>query len=131
MSDPEKALNEERKRRWEASKHARAEARVRRLEEQVRRREAWSRQRQDSIVHAGTGVSGGLHKTASDVAALERGELPVLHTGQDVAARMGISLSSLRGSPITAAVPPSSTTTATASPRRPAASATFPLPGRP
>ena len=96
VRDPEKALNEERKRRWEASKKRRAEAKVRRLEEQVRRREAWSRQRQNNIVHAGAGVSGGLHKTASDVAALEKRELPVLHTGQDVAARMGISLQSLR-----------------------------------
>jgi retron-type reverse transcriptase len=96
VRDPEKALNEERKRRWEESKQRRAEAKVRRQQEQVRRREEWARQRQASLVHAGAGVSAGLHKTTSDVATLEKRQLPVLHTGQDVAAKMGLTLKALR-----------------------------------
>ena len=96
VRDPEKALNQERKARWELSKKRRAEAKVQRLEEQVRRREAWARLRPTTIVHAGAGVSAGLHKTTSDVDTLQRRQLPLLHTGKDVAAQVGITLSALR-----------------------------------
>jgi RNA-directed DNA polymerase len=96
IRDPEKALNEERKRRWEESKRRRADAKARRLAEEIRRREAWKKRRAETIVHAGIGVSAGLEKRTSDVAALEARGLPVLHAAEDLARAMGIPLSSLR-----------------------------------
>src|SRR5439155_20461357 len=50
----------------------------------------------ETIVHAGTGVSAGLEKRTSDVAALEARGLPVLHVAEDVAKAMEIPLPSLR-----------------------------------
>ncbi len=96
VRDPEKALNEERKRRWEASKKRRADAKAQRLAETIRRRDAWNKRRAATVVHAGEGVSAGLEQRNSDVAALESRGLPILHAGEDVAHAMGVSLSSLR-----------------------------------
>jgi retron-type reverse transcriptase len=96
VRDPEKALNEERKRRWEESKKRRADAKARRVADQIRRRDAWNKRRASTLVHAGEAVSGGLEQRTSDVAALEKRGLPFVHTAEDVAKSMGISLSSLR-----------------------------------
>jgi RNA-directed DNA polymerase len=96
VRDPDKALAEERQRRWEESKRRRAEGKKQRAEEAKHRREVWARTREATIVHAGAGVSGGLQHIESDVGALEKHGLPVLHTGQDVAAAMKISLKVLR-----------------------------------
>src|SRR5262249_43341246 len=49
-----------------------------------------------NLVNAGAGVSGGLQRTTSDAELLKRRGLPVLHTGREVAAAMGITLPSLR-----------------------------------
>lgn len=96
VRDPEKALNAERKRRWEESKKRRAEAKAARVAEEVRRREVHKKRKASTIVHVGEGVSGGLEKRTSDVAALESRRLPILHTAEDVAKAMGISLAALR-----------------------------------
>jgi retron-type reverse transcriptase len=96
VKDPEKALAAERKRRWEESKKRRAEAKAKREEERQQRREAWAAFREDHLVHAGAGVSGGLQNTASDEAKLQQRYLPVMHTSNDLAAKLGITLSSLR-----------------------------------
>ena len=63
IKDPEKALAEERRRRWEASKARRAEAKAKRLEQQKLRRAAWDQHRAGTIVYAGPGVSAGLQDT--------------------------------------------------------------------
>jgi RNA-directed DNA polymerase len=94
--DPKKALAEEHKRRWEESKKRRAEAKAKREQEQQNRRAAWAETRKTSIVHVGTGYSGGLQQTVSDVAKLTANGLPILHTSSDLAAAMGIKLSTLR-----------------------------------
>src|SRR4051794_31780427 len=60
IKNPDKALAEERRRRWEESKARRAEARARRLERQKLRRADWERHRAGTVVHAGPGVSAGL-----------------------------------------------------------------------
>ncbi len=96
IQDPEKALAEERKRRWLASKERRAAAKARRAEEERKRREDYANYRQSTIVHAGAGVSAGLQGTATDEAALAQRGLPVIYTSADLAARMSIPLSSLR-----------------------------------
>lgn len=96
VREPEKALNAERKRRWDESKRRRAEKKAKRLAEEVRRREAWKRQRQTTIVHAGVGVSSGLQNTTGDDAALRARGLPVAQSGADLAGLMGITLPKLR-----------------------------------
>jgi RNA-directed DNA polymerase len=96
VRDPEKALAQERRRRWEESKQRRAAAKVQRQQEATRRHEAWAKHRTATLVNAGAGVSAGLQKTTSDAESLKRRNLPVLHTGREVAAAMGITLPSLR-----------------------------------
>ena len=96
IRDPDKALSEERKQRWEVSKKRRADAKARRQAEEIRRREAWEDRKGDTIVHAGEGVSAGLEQRTSDTAALEARGLPVLHTAEEIARAMVIPLPSLR-----------------------------------
>ncbi len=95
-ADPAKALAEERKRRWEASKQRRAERRAARLAEAERRRAAWAATRAATVTYLGEGVSGGLADTAVDVARLSRFGLPVLRDGGDVAALLGVPIETLR-----------------------------------
>ena len=96
VKNPEKALAQERKRRWEESKQRRAEAKAKRQQEEQQRRDAWAEFRQTTLVHAGAGVSGGLQNTVSNVEALTARRLPVMHTAADLAAQIGIKLSTLR-----------------------------------
>ncbi|MBY0523605.1 MAG: RNA-directed DNA polymerase [Gemmataceae bacterium] len=96
VKNPEKALADERKRRWEESKKRRAANKAKREEEAKQRREAWAAVRQESVVHAGAGVSDRLHQTTSDVAELTRRHLPILHQSADVAKQLGIGLPALR-----------------------------------
>jgi retron-type reverse transcriptase len=96
IKDPDAALAEERRRRWEASKARRAEAKARRLQQQQERRERWEFLRSSTLVHAGTGVSAGLQDDRSDVDALTRHGLPVLHRAGELADRIGIELGALR-----------------------------------
>src|SRR5262249_16210190 len=96
VRDPEKALAEERRRRWEESKQCRAAAKLQRQQEAARRRDAWTKHRADNLVHAGAGISGGLQKTTSDVEELHRRDLPVLHNSHDVAVAMGTTVAALR-----------------------------------
>jgi retron-type reverse transcriptase len=96
VQDADAALAEERRRRWEASKARRAEAKARRLQQQQGRRERWERLRSSTLVHAGTGVSAGLHDDRSDGDALARRGLPVLHRAEELADRIGIELGALR-----------------------------------
>ena len=103
VKDPEKALAEERRRRWEASKARRAEAKAKRLEQQKLRRAEWDQHRAATIVHAGPGVSAGLQDTQSDVDELTRRGLPVMHDARDLAAQIGIEL---QGSPMADLSPP-------------------------
>lgn len=95
--DPEKALAEERKRRWEASKERRAAAKAKRELEAAERRLRWKEERAKTIVHAGEGVSAGLSQgIAGDRAALLRRGLPLIESSAELAAALGIPLSRLR-----------------------------------
>ncbi len=96
IKDPEKALAEERRRRWEASKARRAEAKAKRLEQQKQRRAAWDQHRAGTVVYAGPGVSAGLQDTKSDIEELTRRGLPIAHDARDLAGLLGIELKALR-----------------------------------
>ena len=96
IADPEKALAEERVRRWHESKKRRAIQKAEREAATKERREAWAKEKAASIVFAGEGVSAGLSKVESDAAKLEAAGLPVVNDGAELAGRMGIELSALR-----------------------------------
>ncbi|MGF1579018.1 MAG: reverse transcriptase family protein [Gemmataceae bacterium] len=91
-----KLLSDERKRRWQESKQRRAKAKEERLLRLQQRREEWEAFKSSTIVHAGVGVSAGLQHVQSDVEALSGRELPVMHSGADVAERLGMKLRALR-----------------------------------
>lgn len=95
-ADVEAALREERKRRWEESKKKRSEKKKLREARAAERRAAWDKEKKGLLVHAGAGVSGGLQGLASDVEALTRRGLPVLHTPSELAAAIGITIGRLR-----------------------------------
>jgi len=94
--NPDKALAEERKRRWEESKKRRAEKKAEKELKAKARREAWTKTQQTTIVHAGDGVSGGLQNTQSDVEKLRVRNLPFLHNAQELADLFGIPLAELK-----------------------------------
>lgn len=96
VHDPQKALAQERVRRWQESKKKRAIGKAQREADAKARREEWAGQKARTIVHAGEGVSAGLEKRESDGARLEARGLPVLSDGADVARAMGIELAKLR-----------------------------------
>ena len=98
VQDPEKALAEERKRRWEGSKKRRAERKAEREAVARERRERWEQKRQEKLVHLGEGVSAGLghESTESDEPRLTELGLPVMHTGEELAAALEIDLPTLK-----------------------------------
>ena len=94
--NPQKALAEERKRRWLESKKRRAENKAKHAEERQQRRIAYDAYRKENIVHVGAGHSAGLENTTGAVLALSNRGLPVIHDSKDFAAQLGITLSALR-----------------------------------
>jgi DNA gyrase/topoisomerase IV subunit B len=96
VQDPAKALAEERKRRWEASKKRRKESKAKRAAEAKQRRDTYAQHRKAHVVHLGEGVSAGLQGTVSDAAKLTAAGLPVLATSKDVAMVLGLTLPQLR-----------------------------------
>jgi len=96
VHDPVKALAEERKRRWDASKKRRKESKAKRAAEAKQRRDTYAQHRQANVVHLGEGVSAGLQGTVSDAAKLTASGLPVLATSKDVAMVLGVTLPRLR-----------------------------------
>ncbi len=96
LQDPEKALAAERIRRWEESKLRRAAAKAECEKQLQQRREAYQQYRQQTVVHAGDGLSAGLQNARSDADRLTQQGLPVLHRSEELAAAMAIPLSQLR-----------------------------------
>ena len=96
VTDPAKALAEERRRRWEASKKRRKEAKAKRAAALKQRRETYAAFRKSHVVHLGEGVSAGLQGTVSDGDALKAKHLPVLATSKDLAMMLGVTLPQLR-----------------------------------
>ncbi|HEY4056830.1 MAG TPA: reverse transcriptase family protein [Kofleriaceae bacterium] len=85
-----------RQQRLDASKEKQKATKERRERERVERAAAWKAKQQSDIVYLGTGVSGGLHQTASDPAKLAHFALPKLETPAEIAAAMGLTISQLR-----------------------------------
>jgi retron-type reverse transcriptase len=96
VQDPDKALKQERIRRWQDSKKRRAANRAALLERLKKRREEYGAFKKTTIVHAGVGVSGGLQGLGGDPAPLLSRGLPVVQTPNELASALGITLSRLR-----------------------------------
>jgi RNA-directed DNA polymerase len=96
INDPDEALAEERKRRWEESKKRRAENKAKRLSAEASQRALWSKFKKTTVVHAGEGVSAGLGDILSKPDVLAKHGLPVMHASSDVAAQLGLPLQRLR-----------------------------------
>jgi retron-type reverse transcriptase len=96
VKDPDKALQQERIRRWQESKKRRAAARAALLEAQKKRREEWLAFKKTALVNAGEGVSAGLQGLGGDPAPLLARGLPVIQNATELASALGISLSRLR-----------------------------------
>ena len=92
----DKALREERVRRWEESKKRRKERRKLREAAAAEKRAAWLATRKNILVHAGEGVSAGLENKKSDVEKLSAAGLPILHDSNDLAKAMGVGIGELR-----------------------------------
>jgi retron-type reverse transcriptase len=85
-----------RKQRLEASRQKQKETKERRERERIARAEAWQQEKQTEIGYLGRGVSGGLSSVAADKTKLARFALPVLETPAQIAAAIGITVSTLR-----------------------------------
>ncbi len=96
VADPEKALQEERIRRWQESKQRRSANKVEREAKQLQRRKEWEAEKARTVVHAGPGVSAGLQETGSQAETLAAQDLPVVHDARQLAKAMGMKLSRLR-----------------------------------
>jgi retron-type reverse transcriptase len=94
--DPDKALAEERKRRWEESKQRRKANKAKREADKQAKREAWDELRNTTIVYAGAGVSHELQQRQSDLDRLSQQKLPLMHNPEDVATFLGLSMGQLR-----------------------------------
>ena len=90
------ALAAERARRIAESRQKRDERNAARIEAARLRRQAWAVERVARVVHAGVGVSGDLNDVASNEGVLLARGLPILHTADDVARVLGLSLPRLR-----------------------------------
>ncbi len=82
--------------RAEQREEARRAARLARAEALRARRAAHAQRLAREVLHAGEGVSSHLHRTTSDVDALTRRGLPVLHDAADLAALLGVDMRALR-----------------------------------
>lgn len=96
VANPEKALQQERVRRWQESKKRRAANHTALLERLQKRREEYAAFKQTTIVHAGLGVSAGLQGGGGDLSQLLSRGLPVVQTSTELASALGITLPRLR-----------------------------------
>lgn len=94
--DPVLALKAMRKERMAKARARREETRQRRARERFERASAWHQRQAGEILYLGEEVSGGLNEARSDGDKLARAALPALHTAQDLAQAMGLSLPELR-----------------------------------
>ena len=95
VADPQKALEQERVRRWKESKERRAKAKIERELEAKQRREAWETAKKERVWHAGEGVSAGLESHTPSPDGVRFGAPPIA-TPKALAEAMGIDLPKLR-----------------------------------
>jgi RNA-directed DNA polymerase len=96
LGDPVRALRQMRKERLAKARAKREETRQRRARERFERATAWHQRRLAELLYLGADVSAGLNAAHSDQDKLARAALPPMHTAQDLAHAMGLSVPELR-----------------------------------
>lgn len=96
QGDLDRALREERKRRWEASKQRRSARKLANAKAAAERAAAWKTEAAGTVVHVGRGHGAGLSGKQCNQAELNRRSLPVIVDAPGLAAALGIDLSRLR-----------------------------------
>ncbi|MEN9867097.1 MAG: hypothetical protein RL748_2687, partial [Pseudomonadota bacterium] len=96
VQDPQAALKAMRRERMAQARARREATRQQRVRLRFEKAQQWFARRQSEVLYLGEGVSRSLNQTQSDSARLQQSGLPVLHSAQDLAAAMGISLAELR-----------------------------------
>lgn len=94
--DPEKALEAERKRRWQESKLRRQQRKAERAQAREAKRLAWEEHQRQTVTHLGREVSHGLNPAKPNETLLKQQGLPVFQNGTEVARAMGIPLPELK-----------------------------------
>lgn len=92
----EALLKEIRAKRMKEARARREETKQSREEERQQRAKLWSQAKEHDIVYIGDGVSGGLGKKQSDVARLEKFNLPKINTAAELAQAMDMPIGKLR-----------------------------------
>jgi RNA-directed DNA polymerase len=82
--------------RMAESRRKQQETKERRERERQERAAAWQTRQEQEISYLGEGVSAGLNLAVSDLDRLQQHQLPILHTGADLASAMGITIGQLR-----------------------------------
>ncbi len=96
LQNPEAIKKAWRQQRMEEARQKRQETKERRLRERQERAAAWQRRKDHEILYLGEGVSGGLNGVEGDDARLTAAGLPLLHTAEELAAAMKITVGELR-----------------------------------
>lgn len=96
IADLKTLLKEARAKRIEESKKRRAERKAELEQRRAAAKARWQEYRETHIVHAGEGVSAGLHSFASDEQKLMGHGLPLIRSAMELAVAMDIPLSKLK-----------------------------------
>lgn len=96
IQDPVAALKAMRKERMAKARARREETRQKRARERFERASVWHQRRQHELLYLGEGVSAGLNHVQSEAERLGGHQLPILHSAEDLAQAMGLTLAELR-----------------------------------
>lgn len=92
----EAVLKEMRLKRMAEAKAKREANKKKREQQRFEKAEAWRKQKETEIIYLGEEVSIGLNHTESNVAALQKHQLPVFANENELALAMGVTLKELR-----------------------------------
>ncbi|GAL63785.1 hypothetical protein [Algibacter lectus] len=96
IEDPEAFLAKKHQERKLASKQSQKATKERREKERLEKAERWRVSKEKDIIYLGENYSHQLNEQISNTERLKSKNLPVLHTAEDLAKAMNISISELR-----------------------------------
>lgn len=96
VQDPQAALKAMRRERMAQARARREATRQQRARLRYEKAQQWFERRQSEVLYLGPEVSSGLNQAQSDSVRLQQYGLPPLHSAQDLALAIGISLAELR-----------------------------------
>jgi len=96
IEDPEAFLAKKHQERKLASRQSQKETKERRERERLEKAEKWRISKKSDIIYLGENYSHTLNNKTSNIERLKANNLPVLHTAEDLAKAMTISIGELR-----------------------------------